>query len=75
MNALACVVHDLVTGEQVSRVDVPSKLSRLEQEALADLQSLLRRSPRDMAVFLAQGQWPEPWWSPPPLLACDRARS
>ena len=75
MNALARVVHNLVTGEQASRIDVRSNLSRLEQEALADLQSLLRRSPRDLAAFLVQGQWPEPWLSPPPLPACDRARS
>ena len=74
MNALAHVVHDLVTGEQASCANVPSSLSRLEQEALADLQSLLRQSSRDLAAFLAQAQWPEPWLSPPPP-ACDRARS
>lgn len=73
MNALARIVHNLVTGEQVSRANVPSNLSCLEQEALADLQSLLRRSPRELAAFLAQGQWPEEWRVPPP--ACDRARS
>jgi hypothetical protein len=70
MKSLARVVHNLVTGEQVSRVDLPFNLPRLEREALRDLQSLLRRPPRDLAAFLAQGQWPEPWLSLP-LSACD----
>ena len=73
MNALARVVHTLVTGKQVSRVDILSNLSRREQGALADLRPLLRRSPQDLAAFLARRQWPEEWQSLPP--ACDRARS
>lgn len=73
MNSLARVVHNLVTGEQVSRVGVPSNLSRLEQEALADLRSLLRQPLRDLAAFLARGQWPEEWRVPPPVF--DQARS
>lgn len=73
MNMLARVVHALVTGKQVSRVDVPFNLSRREQGALADLRPLLRRSPRDLAAFLAQEQRPKPWLSLPPL-PCDQAR-
>lgn len=73
MNALARIVHTLVTGKQVSRVDVLSNLSHREQGALADLRPLLCQSPRDLAAFLAQEQWPEEWQAPPPT--CDQAWS
>lgn len=71
MNELARVAHELVTGEEGA--EAPTHLSRLEQAALADLQSLLRLSPRDLAALLAQGQWPEEWLIPPP--AAERAQS
>lgn len=73
MNALACVVHDLVTGGDVDHVAILSNLSRLERKALADLRILLRRPPRDLALLLARGQWPEPWLRPPPSPPLDRA--
>jgi hypothetical protein len=66
MNALARIVHNLVTSEQTSRLDVPSNLSHLELEALADLRPLLNRPPQELAALLAREQWPEPWLSPPP---------
>jgi hypothetical protein len=71
MNALACVVHDLVTGEDVAGLH---GLSPLEQETLADLQSLLRRPPRELAALLARTETPEPWWTPLSV-ACDRSQS
>jgi hypothetical protein len=66
MNVLARAVYGLVTGKDMDCVGAHSDLSHLEQEVLAGLRFLLRRPPRDLAVLLAQGQWPEPWWSPPP---------
>jgi hypothetical protein len=71
MNELARVVHELSTGEEGAGAS--THLTRLEQAALADLQPLLRLSPRDLAALLAQGQWPEEWWVPPS--AGERARS
>jgi hypothetical protein len=74
MNQLAHVVHDLVTGETVTRIDALPNLSSLEQAALADLLFLLRRPPRDLAAILAQGQWQNEWLSLPPFV-CDRIHS
>ncbi len=68
MNKLAHVVHDLVTRERVTRVDVRPDLSSLEQAALADLLFLLRRPPRDLAASLAQEPLPIDWLNLPPLV-------
>jgi hypothetical protein len=74
MNALAHAVHDLVTGETATGVDVLPNLSSLEQTTLGDLRSLLRLPPRDLAAILAQGQWQNEWLSLTPLV-CDHIHS
>ena len=72
MNTLAHVVQALVTGEEVAGLH---DLSPQEREALADLQSLLRRPSQHLAALLAQAAEPPiPWGaSSPPV--CDLVRS
>ncbi len=64
MNELARILYDLVTEKKMSVAG--SCLSPLEQGALADLASLLRRPAQDQADFLAQGPQPVDWLSRPP---------
>lgn len=65
MNDLARVVHELVTGEEGA--GAPARLSRLEQAALADLQRLLRLSPRDLAALVNERQGQREWMRPSPV--------
>lgn len=58
MKELACVVYDLVSGKGTS---YRSCLSQLEQTVLAEMESLLRLSPRDLANLLAQTQDTPEW--------------
>lgn len=59
MNELARFVHDLVSNRKdAGKV---TSLSRLEQAALKDLQSLLHLSPRDLAAHLVQEEASEEW--------------
>ena len=51
MKELAYAVHDLVSS---SGTPDRSRLSQLEQAALAEMDSLLRLSPRDLSKLLAQ---------------------
>ena len=71
MKELARVVHSLVTGGEVT---FSPNLSRLERAALADLESLLRLSPRALSNLLAQSTSPPDWWVSPSI-SCDSIRS
>ncbi len=61
MNALARVVHDLVTGGEIAG---PRDLSPLEQAALADLQPVIQQPPQKLNAFLARVQDPIDWYGP-----------
>ena len=58
MKELARVVHDLATGNETPG---RSDLSELEQMALADMEPLLRLSPRDLSELLAHNQDMPDW--------------
>ena len=64
MNNLAHVVHALVSGEEPAGL---ATLPQTEKAALAALSSLLRRAPQDLALFLAQEDPANTWYSPPPI--------
>ncbi len=63
MNSLARAVHNLVTGKATSLDTASAELSLQEQAALANLATLLRLSPRELAVRLEQAAAPLEWAS------------
>ena len=61
MNALAHIVHDLVSSQEPLSPDLLSQLSPAEHAALADLCSLLRQPPANVAALLNEGPDPVVW--------------
>jgi hypothetical protein len=58
---LACAVYNLVTGSEARC----AALSQPERTALADVEPLLRLSPRELASLLAKSQATPDWLKTP----------
>lgn len=73
MNELARAVHDVVNGNAKLDAELVSRLSPQERTALAELESLLRRSPGDLAALLAQDGPTAVWFGPAPTVSRSSA--